>query len=185
MRVKIIFFVLLGFLMACSSEIDRNTYELFQQKGNNITMKTQATLLKNVGKAIQKGGPEYAVEFCNIEANTIVDSLNHIHNCSISRISIKNRNPKAKLSNSKEQELWNAFEQGTVEDTLIRTKHNYVFYKPIKIAMPACLKCHGNSDSDINAATMQKLQELYPEDLATGYSLNDFRGLWKVEFERE
>jgi len=48
--------------------------------------------------------------------------------------------------------------------------------------MPACLKCHGVPESDIDSATVQKLRALYPTDLATGYRLNDFRGLWKIEF---
>ena len=51
--------------------------------------------------------------------------------------------------------------------------------------MPACLKCHGTPEKDIDAATLEKLNLLYPEDLATAYQLNDFRGLWKVEFPKE
>jgi cytochrome c553 len=58
-----------------------------------------------------------------------------------------------------------------------------VYYKPIRIVMPACLKCHGVPGTDIDSVTIQKLQSLYPADLATGYRLNDFRGLWKVEFK--
>jgi len=50
--------------------------------------------------------------------------------------------------------------------------------------MPACLKCHGNIETDINVSTRNKLTELYPNDLATGYKLNEFRGLWKVEFSK-
>ena len=57
-----------------------------------------------------------------------------------------------------------------------------VYYKPIRIALPACLKCHGEPISDIDVATSEKIQNLYPADLATGYKLNDFRGLWKIEF---
>ena len=122
------------------------------------------------------------MEFCNLQAASIIDSLNQEYNCTISRISEKNRNPGAGLSSANEEELWHIFQEGALADTIIKRNKNLVFYKPIKIGMPACLKCHGNPESDINEATRQKLQELYPKDLATGYQLNDFRGLWKIEF---
>lgn len=175
-------------LFACSSQkakINEDVYSEFQKKGSEISKLAQATLLSNVGKAIQTGGPEYAVEFCNLQASSIVDSLNRINNCLISRISIKNRNPENNLKSELEKELWSIFETQSVSDTLVKTNQNLVYYKTIKIAMPACLKCHGNPETDIDNSTIGKLQQLYPNDLATGYTLNDFRGLWKVEFNLE
>lgn len=173
------------FLLACSSKIDPTSYAEFQKKGNEISMSAQATLLQNVGISIQKGGPQYAVEFCNLEASGIIDSLNEHYSCTISRITDKNRNPNASLATKTDKDLWRIFNQGTLTDTLISDNKSLTFYKPIKIGMPACLKCHGNPETDINTATKQKLQSLYPKDLATGYTLGDFRGLWKIEFERE
>jgi len=185
MKVKTICFVVLIFLFSCDYGIDTATYLKFQKSGNAISGKVQTTLLSNVGKAIQRGGPQHAVEFCNLKAGSIVDSLNLVYNCTISRISEKNRNPENELSSAQEKELWRIFSKGTLADTLIKENKNLVFYKPIKTGMPACLKCHGDPESDINETTRQKLQVLYPNDLATGYKLNDFRGLWKIEFEQE
>jgi hypothetical protein len=147
-------------------------------------MSAQATLLKNVGLAIQNGGPQYAVEFCNIEASGIIDSLNERYSCTISRITDKNRNLNAGLATKTDKDLWRIFNQGNVADTLISENEGLTFYKPIKIGMPACLKCHGNPETDITTATKEKLQSLYPKDLATGYALGEFRGLWKIEFAR-
>lgn len=172
-------------IYSCSTKIDSVAYTEVQKKGNEVSGHAQNTLLKNVGMAIQKGGAQYAVEFCNLEANSIIDSLNQQYDCKISRVSEKNRNPNARLSSAQEKELWQIFQNGEMTDTVIQNNTNLLFYKPIKIGMPACLKCHGNPESDINVATRQRLQELYPKDLATGYSLNDFRGLWKIEFEQE
>ena len=73
---------------------------------------------------------------------------------------------------------------GNRQDTLVEMNQKLVYYKTIKTAMPACLKCHGNAETEINQATSEKLQKLYPNDLATGYQLNDFRGLWKIQFEK-
>ena len=169
-------------LISCNTKIDNITYSSTQVKGNEVTNLTQATLLANVGQAIQKGGPQYAVEFCNLNATSIIDSLNQVNKCKISRVTDKNRNPKAQL-NSEEKELWEVFKKGNLSDTIILNNKKMVYYKPIKTALPACLKCHGNTETDINQATWQKLKALYPNDLATGYKLNDLRGLWKVEFE--
>lgn len=174
------------FLFSCnqnSSKIDSKTYSEFQKKGTEISNLTQGTLLNNVGKAIQKGGPEYAVEFCNLKASSIVDSLNLNHDCIISRVSAKNRNAENNLKSKQEKELWKHFQNKTLGDTIVLSGDKLVFYKPVKIALPACLKCHGEPGADINIATQTKLQTLYPKDLATGYKINDFRGLWKIEFD--
>ena len=177
---------ILVFFFSCNqntSKIDSKTYLEFQNKGTNVSNLSQATLLANVAKAMQKGGSEYAVEFCNLKVSSIVDSLNIANNCVISRVSAKNRNPENGLKGNQEKELWTLFQNNQLGDTLVQTKQKLVYYKPIKIGLPACLKCHGNPDSEINKATFEKIQKLYPHDLATGYKLKDFRGLWKIEFE--
>ena len=184
MTKKILPILLLFLCFACSSKLDQETYNKYQKSGQEITANVQAVLLSNVGKAIQTGGPEYAVEFCNLEASSIVDSLNGVYDCEISRVSAKNRNSKNALSTEQEKEMWRIFSEQQLADTLVKSGNNLVYYKPIRIGMPACLKCHGNPETDINPATRAKLQELYPADLATGYQLNDFRGLWKVEFAK-
>lgn len=172
-------------LVSCQTKIDSETYSKYQEKGTQISNVAQATLLANVGKAIHEGGSEYAVEFCNLQASSIVDSLNRANNCIISRVSEKNRNSENSLNTSSEKELWQIFQASNKQDTLLQENKNLVYYKRINMSMPACLKCHGNIETDINPATKTKLQDLYPNDLATGYQLNDFRGLWKIEFEQE
>ena len=169
-------------LVSCNSKINVETYAEFQKKGNEITTLTQSVLLANVGQAMQTGGAVYAVEFCNLKASTLVDSLNHVNNCVISRVSAKNRHHENGLKTDADKSLWAIFEAGTVNDTIIQESKKLVYYKPIKIALPACFKCHGELGTDIDSATAEKLQNLYPADLATGYKLNDFRGLWKIEF---
>lgn len=185
MTNKILPILLLFFCFACSTKLDKETYKKYQNSGQVITANVQAVLLSNVGKAIQTGGPEYAVEFCNLEASSIVDSLNEVFNCNISRVSAKNRNPQNAIVTSQEQTIWRIFSEQQLADTLVMHDDILVYYKPIKIGMPACLKCHGNVETDINTATQEKLNELYPSDLATGYKLHDFRGLWKIEFQKQ
>lgn len=170
---------------ACKPGIDSETYKKYQKRGAEITTLAQAKLLSNVGGAIQKGGPEYAVEFCNLEASGIISSLNHINNCKISRVSEKNRNPQNDLKSKADLAVWENFRNSTQIDTVLLVQHTPVYYKRINTAMPACLKCHGDIEADINRKTLEMLKVLYPEDLAIGYELNEFRGLWKVEFSKD
>ena len=182
--------ILFGLLIACNSnqnqKIDPETYSDLTEKGNTISNQAQGVLLANVSSAMQQGGPEYAIAFCNLEASALIDSLSAANNCTISRVSSKNRNPGNALGDEQEKVLWNLYEKklqsGNAGDTLILNDETLVYYKPIKTAMPACLNCHGTPGSDIAPATLEKIQELYPNDKATGYNLNDFRGLWRIAF---
>ncbi|QGY43695.1 DUF3365 domain-containing protein [Maribellus comscasis] len=185
-------FVALVVLISCNSRssqkenITPDVYSNYLQKGNDISNLAQGVLLANVGKAIQQGGAEHAVEFCNLKASAIIDSLNRVNHCDIFRVSEKNRNPGNTLQNETDRSLWAHYSTQAadrVNDTLIQSSEGFVFYKPIRIALPACLKCHGTVGEEIDQLTNKKLHNLYPSDLATGYKLNDFRGMWKIEFE--
>lgn len=192
--MKSAFFVvsilLSALIISCNSNqkntVSPEVYSEYTQKGNEISGNAQGVLLANVGSAMQKGGPEYAIEFCNLQASALIDSLSKANNCTISRVSAKNRNPGNNLKNEKEKQLWDHYAEklksGNASDTLLRSENALVYYKPIKTAMPACLKCHGVPGEDIQSATYQKIRELYPNDKATGYDLNEFRGMWKIAF---
>jgi hypothetical protein len=59
--------------------------------------------------------------------------------------------------------------------------HRYLHYmKPIFIAGPVCLQCHGAADT-LAPGVGEKLVELYPRDRATGYALGDLRGAISVK----
>lgn len=185
--VSIVFVVLLSCNSGSSEKnnIAPEVYSNYLQKGNEISSLAQGVLLANTGKAVQQGGAEYAVEFCNLRASSIIDSLNQANNCVISRVSEKNRNPQNILQDETDKDLWAYFSGNSpepVNDTLVQQSGELVFYKPIRTGMPACLKCHGTVGEEIDRATYEKLQKLYPADLATGYHLNDFRGMWKIKF---
>ena len=52
------------------------------------------------------------------------------------------------------------------------------YVEPVLI-QPLCLTCHGNALAPDIAA---RLQELYPDDRATGYDIGDLRGVFWVEY---
>jgi hypothetical protein len=56
----------------------------------------------------------------------------------------------------------------------------YLHYmKPIFIAGPVCLQCHGAPDK-LAPGVADALRELYPQDQATGYAIGDLRGAISV-----
>lgn len=159
----------------------------YLEKGREIANLTQAELLKVVQGAIASGGPVHAVEYCNIEALELKDSLSALNNCTIRRLSMKYRNPADRPVSETEKEQLQTYErlhgEGEALSPAVHIVGNEVeYYQPILIGAGACLLCHGEPGTQIADATLRTIRELYPEDKATGYALNDFRGVWKITF---
>jgi Protein of unknown function (DUF3365) len=57
-------------------------------------------------------------------------------------------------------------------------------YYPI-LTNAMCLQCHGKPNVDISITTLDKIHALYPDDRATGYVVNELRGLWVVEMDKK
>lgn len=159
----------------------------YLEKGSEIAILTQEALLKAVQGAMAWGGPAYAVDYCNLEALELKDSLSARNNCTIQRLSTKYRNPADQPVTETEKEQLKSYEQLHSEgEELAPTVHivgdEVEYYQPIMIGSGTCLLCHGDPETQIASETMNTIRELYPNDLATGYALNDFRGVWKITF---
>jgi len=193
MRVLTLFLIL-NMIYSCSkseqtAQKEDSVKQEYLQKGVEIANLTQTELLKNVSNAMKKGGPGYAIEFCNIRALSLKDSLSRLNNCQIRRIALKYRNPVDMPQTEKEKEQLNlyqdAYQKGeTLKPTVYLFSDRIEYYKPIIVAKEACLKCHGDPGKDIAEETLEKIKERYPNDLATGFALNDFRGAWKITFKK-
>jgi hypothetical protein len=53
-------------------------------------------LVANCNEALQNGGIDSALQYCNLRAYPITDSLSLVHQASIKRVSTKVRNPRNK-----------------------------------------------------------------------------------------
>jgi hypothetical protein len=185
--IKYSFFLILPivFLISSCGNKDRNfkamTNKEILELGDSISRLAQLTLLQHVGEAMKNGGPVNAIDFCNIHASTIMDSISEIHQVQIGRIAQRNRNPKNAMT-MEEYRILKPMEKGTRNDTLIITGSKRIYYKAIRLEMPACLKCHGTKD-DISPETFEIIRKKYPADRATNFQLGDFRGAWKLVFE--
>jgi len=159
----------------------------YLRKGEKIAILTQSELLKNVSTAMKTGGPAYAVDFCNLRAMFIKDSLSQLNNCQIRRIAIKYRNPADQPQTKTERDQLNQYLLANQNGDSIKPKiylfdDRIEFYQPIIIHNGACLICHGIPGKQISEKTLEKINSHYPNDLATGFAMNDFRGTWKITF---
>lgn len=182
--------VLSVFLFSCGQPNNNTTKQHnYLAIGDSIALAAQATLVAQLSSAINEGGTTHAVVFCSENALNIKQMLSEKYNCTIERISEKYRNPKDQPANEKDVAVLKSFTEKhlngeTLLPDTVTVKNATVFYKPIMIGMPTCLKCHGNYTTDIDAEIQQILAEKYPNDRATGYKLGDFRGAWKITFSK-
>lgn len=154
--------------------------------GKSYAMKTQKVLGGQLKAAMKEGGPAHAIDYCNLNAITLTDSMAVAQGVEIKRVSDRNRNPK----NMASAEEWAYIQQ--VQEALAVGKEAVPFakvdgrkftgYYPI-VTQAICLNCHGEVGTQIAAETAAILAERYPKDKATGYGLNEVRGLWVVNYE--
>lgn len=184
--------VMLIIIIACNNnknnqaEIVGEEQLAFYVKADSISILAQQELLKKVSAAIQQSGPAFAVDFCSTHALPITDSIARANGIQLQRLSDRNRNPQNKLEELLDKQAWDSMKTmlatGNKQASLQwkDAAQHPVFYKPIVLDMPTCLKCHGNPLEDIDAPTMDIIRTRYPDDLATGYRLGMLRGIWKI-----
>lgn len=163
------------------------TFDSYADQGLHYALATKAVLGKNLMTTIQNKGTIAAISFCNIEAYPLTDSMAVVQNAVIKRVSDQPRNIKNSASEDEFEIIKNFKSQLQLKEDIepYVVEHNKsvdVFYPIITNSM--CLQCHGKPNKDISTATLQKLSELYPNDLATGYDINQIRGIWKIQFEK-
>ncbi len=158
-----------------------------EERGMQIAQSTKAELGKNLMGQIQKNGVIAALEFCNIEAMPLTDSMSVVHKAHIKRVSDKPRNPNNKADAMEVVHIKTFKEQvasGKEPTPIITTTGEKVqFYYPI-VTNSMCLKCHGTPGKELEKLTMTNILNYYQADKATGYGENEVRGIWRIEFEK-
>lgn len=153
--------------------------------GLSYALGTKKVLGSNLMGTIQKEGVEAALAFCNEKAYPLTDSMATKYNAHIKRVSDKPRNPSNK-ANGIELKHIAAFKKqvaanAKINPVVAQEKDSVAFYYPI-VTNDMCLKCHGDLKADIGPKVAALLSELYPEDQATGYDVNEVRGIWSIKF---
>jgi hypothetical protein len=158
------------------------------QKGKGIAQATFAALSGQLKSALQEGGVPHAIEYCNLVAFPLVDSLSEVHSAQIRRTTNKVRNPKDIATETERPVLNNYLQQAAKGEELkplveLVDPNTVAFYAPIKI-QPLCLNCHGKVGEVLTEENYAVIKEKYPEDEAVGYQLDEFRGMWSIQFDR-
>lgn len=176
--------------------------EVWTQKGKTLPLADQAIsddklalsyamaakkeLGKNLMEKIQKQGAEKALQFCNLHALSLTDSIGKLHKTSIRRVSDKPRNPKNQ-ANQEELKVIEKFKANLTNEAEAEGQLSYVndsvyYYYPI-VTNTMCLQCHGSTDQ-IAKKTMAGIHQLYPADKAIGYKENEVRGIWSIKYKK-
>ncbi|MBK7873543.1 MAG: DUF3365 domain-containing protein [Saprospiraceae bacterium] len=189
-----IFTILLLLITACNkkptSTADQSTTNntVFIEKGLEIAGATQATMSAQLKQAMETGGVPNAVQYCNVAAYPIADSLSKIHHATIRRVTDKSRNP-ANAMNEREQlifkqfkEKWNAEQPAT---PIVEQLENgeIAFYAPITL-QSLCTNCHGKLGETLQPENYAVIQNLYPQDKAIDYVEGDLRGMWSIVMKK-
>lgn len=160
----------------------------YQQLGLDMAFTTKSQLGKNLMGVMHEKGTVEALQFCNIKANALTDSMATVHNAKIKRVSDKTRNPNNKANETELkniEEFKNMLSNKEEIKPIIETVNDSIyFYYPI-LTNDMCLKCHGTPNKEIDQATLLSLNDLYPTDKAVGYSENQVRGIWSIQFQKQ
>lgn len=150
-----------------------------EQQARSLARQFVGQLKPQLKQAMNKGGPRHAIEVCARVAPSIADSLSAESGWLVKRVSLKSRNASRAEPDKWEQNVLFEFNrrQAEGEDAadlsfgeVVGGQYRYMQAQGVE---PLCLLCHGKGLSDEVEAT---LDEYYPDDWATGYSLGQVRG---------
>lgn len=172
---------------ASTIQLTDSLKSILVQRGDNIAKHAQAAFQIALKKAIESGGMEYAIGFCNIEAMQITDSVSGAQNVQIRRLAKNYRNPLNKTDET-ESKIFKSYllewlKGENLMAKIIPDKQGHpVYYRAIGI-QPVCLNCHGVPGVNIPSPLSEKIAALYPEDKAINFKKGDLRGMWAIKFE--
>lgn len=172
--------LLLAIASAPATANDRALLDEAREVAATLPPKLLAVLQEEIGK----GGFDGAISACRDFAPQLASAASAESGWNIRRVSLKNRNPRA-VPDAWERAVLEEFERRAAagEDPATLEKGAEVSagetreYRYMK-ALPTqqlCLACHGSAEH-ISPAVKARIEELYPDDRATGYTVGEIRG---------
>jgi len=144
-------------------------------------------LLGRLNQEYQAGGAQRGAQVCAQVAQSLTRQIAAEQNVQIRRVSLKNRNPR-NAPDAWERQVLQRWERDLQAGKPIgetgqwrteRGQRVYRYMRPITIAMPLCLECHGDPKT-ITPEVRRIIRQNYPNDKATGYKLGDLRGAFSI-----
>jgi hypothetical protein len=157
--------------------------------GKEIVTESFAAISNALGTAMTRGGIQHAIEYCNTVAIELTDSVSTQYEVTIRRASHKPRNPNNR-ANEMEMASIEAYMQMISDGTELTPRLNFqensvIYHAPLRLVTFTCLSCHGNTNEDILEEDYAVIKQHYPDDEATGFELDELRGIWSVTFPYE
>lgn len=164
------------------SDADRATY---MNRGDSLTRVSFDTLRNTLLRTIGQEGLAGAVVFCKAEAAALTGTYAS-GEVEISRTSLRYRNPANRpdsLSETVLRAMQDSIDKGGLAKPFLQqTPDGAVhYYKPI-LLQAMCLNCHGSVPGTVQPEVLDKIDSLYPGDLARDYREGELRGAWHVRF---
>lgn len=169
-------------------KLSKDEHEQYLSKGKNITAKAFELLSSELKAAIQEEGIDHTIPYCHLKAIILIDSISGPFGVTVGRTSLQSRNPE-NIASELEKEILVQFEEKfkagkNLEPVVMAIDRKEALYCSPIFMKPLCLSCHGAPEKYIARNTMDLIKLYYPNDQATGYNENDFRGMWTVKFKR-
>lgn len=173
--------------MGMGRGMQQNQQKDYADIGLQYALSTKAQLGKNLMGTIQKKGTVEAVAFCNERAYALTDSMANVHQANIKRVSDKPRNQNNQANVTELAHILTFKKQveanEEIQPIVTMDGDRVNFYYPI-VTNAMCLQCHGAPQEQIQPETLKTLHALYPKDQATGYDVNQVRGIWSITFNK-
>jgi hypothetical protein len=154
-----------------------------------VALSVPPKLLSTLQAAIDKDGHEGAIAVCRDEAPKLARAASEETGWAVRRVSLRQRNPKA---------VPDAWERAALEDfdrraaagesparlekaeVVVEGGQTWQRYMRALPVQQMCLACHGDAAS-LSPAVSARLQALYPQDQAVGYSVGQTRGAMTIK----
>lgn len=173
-------------LTACTPEAEQATGRRSESEvvaeAKRVAQAAFERLSGELGKAMADGGPTHAIPFCSTKAGPLTAGVASEHGVDLVRLSDRPRNPEQRATGQDLVAL-EAMREEPGPKVSLSDDGTAVVRLPIVINNPICLNCHGGDE--VAGETRRVLSELYPDDEATGYSMDDLRGIWRIELPPE
>lgn len=167
--------VLLSLSFLAAAPLDEAQWKT---RGSEVLRPFKETLQAELKASMQKG-PTEAIAVCREVAPELARKASSDF-VAVGRSSHKLRNP-ANAPRPWVKPLIDAYaaDPAMREPRVVDLGEGRVGYVEPIVIQPVCLVCHGETTAP---AVQKKLQELYPDDAATGFHNGDFRGVFWIEF---
>lgn len=156
-----------------------------EEIGARAAAALKGNLMAALGKALAEGGVPEAIRVCSRDAVELTQESGKVHEAvvSVGRRTDRWRNAKNRADEG-DLKVIEAFRQDPKLQEQVQEESEEVirYYQPLRTAA-ACLQCHGDPES-FSPEVKTLLEDIYPEDRATGLKEGDLRGVIRVRIRR-